>query len=342
MEKRTRQTEPDSSARDTGRAPLGFHQPALCIVRSIQSSPAQSGSENKILNVLPCVSSTLRSNATEDGPADHKSVPPVPHRLLLLKINQSALPAPFHTKEKMKAICRTTRLLLGLLAIPITAHAQFVFTTNSGSISITFYTNSFDNEATVVIPDTINGWPVVNIGPNACSYKSMTNITIGRNVTNIAPYAFWSCLNLHNVTIPKNVVSIGGSAFCADGGGDLSIFFEGDPPANSYANGSGLCATIYYLPGTTGWEQYLATNNYSGVLWNPQPQTTDGRFGVIGNQFGFNITGTTNIPIVVEACTNLGGGWVPLQSLNLTNGSVYFHDSLWTDTPGRFYRIRSP
>jgi hypothetical protein len=79
------------------------------------------------------------------------------------------------------------------------------------------------------------------------------------------------------------------------------------------------------------------------VLWNPQVQTSDGSFGVRTNRFGFNITGTTNIPIVVEACTNLTSPvWTTLQSCNLTNGSLYFSDPQWTNYPSRFYRIRSP
>jgi len=46
---------------------------------------------------------------------------------------------------------------------------------------------------------------------------------------------------------------------------------------------------------------------------------------------------------VVEACTNLANAsWVPLQSLNLTNGSFYFTDPDWTNYPARSYRIRSP
>ncbi|MGH7953958.1 MAG: hypothetical protein ACREFE_18830 [Limisphaerales bacterium] len=77
-------------------------------------------------------------------------------------------------------------------------------------------------------------------------------------------------------------------------------------------------------------------------MWNPQAQTSDGSFGVQNNQFGFNITGTRNIPIVVEASTNLGGTWTPLQACTVTNGSIYFSDSQWINYPNRFYRIRSP
>jgi hypothetical protein len=99
--------------------------------------------------------------------------------------------------------------------------------------------------------------------------------------------------------------------------------------------------TIYYLPGTTGW-----SNTFSGrlaVLWNPQIHGSGASFGVQNNQFGFHITGSTNIPIVVEACANLASPvWTPLQSLTLTNGLFYFSEPFQTHSPGRFYRISSP
>jgi hypothetical protein len=95
---------------------------------------------------------------------------------------------------------------------------------------------------------------------------------------------------------------------------------------------------VYYLPGATGW-----TNSFAGlpaVLWNPVIQTQDGSFGVQSNQFGFTITGTANIPVVVEACTNPANPtWIPLLAGTLTNGSLYFSDPAWANYPERFYRI---
>jgi hypothetical protein len=38
------------------------------------------------------------------------------------------------------------------------------------------------------------------------------------------------------------------------------------------------------------------------------------------------------IPIVVEGCANLTSAqWVPLQTLTLSNGLVYFGDAQWTN-----------
>jgi hypothetical protein len=106
--------------------------------------------------------------------------------------------------------------------------------------------------------------------------------------------------------------------------------FEGDPKA-----------TIYYMPGTTGW-----TNPWGDlptVLWNPHAQANDATFGVNPNGFGFNIAGSSNLVIVVEVCTNLGNPiWFPVATNTLTSGSSDFRDPLWTNSPARFYRFRAP
>ena len=78
------------------------------------------------------------------------------------------------------------------------------------------------------------------------------------------------------------------------------------------------------------------------MLWNPVIQTADGSFGVRANQFGFNITGTPNIPIVVQAADNLANPvWTSLQSVTLTNGPYYFSEPFQPARPARFYRITS-
>ena len=102
---------------------------------------------------------------------------------------------------------------------------------------------------------------------------------------------------------------------------------------------------IYYLPGM-GWQSPYA--GLPAFLWNPLAQTSDTMFGVRTNRFGFNITGNSNLVIVVEACTNLAKSvWSPVSTNTLntfvgTNGTSYFSDPQWTNYPGRFYRLRSP
>ena len=169
----------------------------------------------------------------------------------------------------------------------------------------------------------------------------LTNIWLGSGITNIGDHTFSYCTNLANITIPASVTRIGGFAFefCTSLRG---VYFQGNAPSVAlWAFAYLWDPVVYYLPGTLGWGPTLGAAQ--AVLWNPQIQMGDASFGVGTDGLGFNITGTTNIPIVLEACTNLANQqWIPLQSCTLTNASVYFGDPDWTNYPARFYRIRSP
>src|ERR1035441_824557 len=94
--------------------------------------------------------------------------------------------------------------------LPTEVKAQFSYTTNNGAITITGYSGS----GSVIIPDTINGYPVTGIGNAAFEARSdLTSFTIPDSVTNIADYAFYSCFGLTNVTIGSGVIGIGNFVF---------------------------------------------------------------------------------------------------------------------------------
>jgi hypothetical protein len=212
----------------------------------------------------------------------------------------------------------------------------------------------------VTIPDN-----VTNIGGGAFSgCPSLTAIVFPNNITTIADGMVNGCTGLTSISIPSGVTNIGRAAFAYTSltnvmvpGGITSIepyafattdltgvYFQGNAPsADSTAfSDENANTVIYYLPGATGWSQFAADTGLSPVLWNPLIQSS-ASFGVQSNQFGFNITGTTNIPILVEACTNLAQPvWVPLRSITLTNGSVYFSEPFQSNSSGRFYRISAP
>ena len=188
----------------------------------------------------------------------------------------------------------------------------FIYTTNSGAITVAGYSCS---GSVVSIPTTIGSLPVTAIGSGA----------------------FSNCTNLLMVTIPGSVTSIQGSAFsgCAQ---LKSVLFEGDAPtADSSVFLGDANVTVYYLPGTTGWDSTFC--GVGTVLWNPVacgPAVHD-------NKFGFSIIGTTNIPVAIERCTDLAGGaWAIAQSGILTNGLLQFSDQSWTNNPRCFYRLCFP
>jgi hypothetical protein len=188
---------------------------------------------------------------------------------------------------------------------------------------------------------------VTNVGDYAFyGCFRLRTVTIPNSVTSIGNYAFESCEGLTNVTIPNTITNIGTYAFqfCAR---LHQAYFQGNAPTVNGGSGSAdstvfsyLSGTVYYVPGTTSWGATFG--GWPTALWNPQIQTTNSNFGVKTNRFGFTLTGTTNIPIVIEASTNLSGVWTPLLNGTLTNGAIYFTDPQWTNYPQRFYRVRSP
>lgn len=75
----------------------------------------------------------------------------------------------------------------------------------------------------------------------------------------------------------------------------------------------------------------------------PPPQIIDSdiKFGFLTNRFGFNFSGTVGQTNVIDGSTNLMT-WIPLIT-NISSGNpTYFFDSISTNFPQRFYRVRSP
>ena len=102
----------------------------------------------------------------------------------------------------------TARLLplLLLCTLPAVVHAQFEYTADNGTITITGYTGP---GGAVTIPDTIDGLPVTSIGEWAFSCcNGLTSVTIPNSVTSIGDAAFQYCTSLTSVTIPNSVTSV--------------------------------------------------------------------------------------------------------------------------------------
>ena len=83
---------------------------------------------------------------------------------------------------------------------------------------------------------------------------SLTNITIPNSVTSIGGAAFYSCTRLTSVTIPKGVANIGSRGFygCTNLTG---VYFQGNAPRlGSFVFSGDNKVTVYFLPGTEGWD----------------------------------------------------------------------------------------
>jgi hypothetical protein len=171
---------------------------------------------------------------------------------------------------------------------------------------------------------------------------------IPESVTSIGIGAFSACTGLTTITIPQSVTEFvsgfdgpGTFAYCPN---LRSVFFQGNPPSfvNSlFANLFGGDTTVFYLPGTTGWN-----TNYGGAptaFWTlPYPVILNSSVGMQSDQFGFTVSWATNASVAIEASTTLPSSvWQPLKTNSLSGGTFYFNDPQWTNHPSRFYRVHS-
>ena len=85
------------------------------------------------------------------------------------------------------------------------------FAVYSDHAAVTGYDKSVTD---IVIPDTVEGVPVTEIGRNAFMYCSdITSMVIPDSVVSIGAYAFWDCRNMKLDKLPDSLTSIGQSAF---------------------------------------------------------------------------------------------------------------------------------
>ena len=118
-------------------------------------------------------------------------------------------------KRKLTALLLSLCMVLGMLPMTVfaaggTTTSGLTYEINGESVTITGYTG---NEASVVIPNEIEGKPVTAIGERAFyQNKTLTSVAIPDSVTGIGKSAFYKS-GLENINIPAGVTTIGMYAF---------------------------------------------------------------------------------------------------------------------------------
>lgn len=152
---------------------------------------------------------------------------------------------------------------------------SYTFVDDGTGISVKYY----GTDTHVVIPDTVAGWPVVEIADSGFGGKtnlisvtipdtvtrichaafynceSISHVDMPDSLTTIDTYAFAYCYSLPDIVIPSGVTSIGALAFY-DCSSLASIVFEGDAPetvAANWAQNTHEDLTVYYYEGATGF-----------------------------------------------------------------------------------------
>jgi hypothetical protein len=108
-------------------------------------------------------------------------------------------------KPSRKNLFRLAVLIVGLvlrLSVPAVVEAQFNFTTNNGTLTITGYTGP---GGAVTVPSETNGYPVTTIAQDAFLASTMISIVLPDSITNLGYEAFGYCSSLTSVAIDSGV-----------------------------------------------------------------------------------------------------------------------------------------
>lgn len=115
----------------------------------------------------------------------------------------------------------------------------------------------------VIIPSTLDGYPVTKIGEQAFAYCwQMTSISIPETVTEIGYLAFYQCDGLTSITIPDSVTTIGSAFQGCDYLTDITI---GSGVTNIGENAFEDCTSLtnVYVADIASWCKI----NFNGTAW---------------------------------------------------------------------------
>jgi len=199
--------------------------------------------------------------------------------------------------------------------LPAVAQAQFRYTTNSGSITITKYIGS---GGVIIIPNTINGLSVTSIGPDAFMLcTNLSSVTIPNSVTSIGHNTFMYCDSLTNVTIPNSVTNIGDAAFLrCHGLSSITI------PDSVTSIGKTAFAVCPRLTGITVDKLNSSYSSVAGVLFNKDQTAliqyhSGGKAGSYTIPDGVTTVGTN----AFTGCSSLTNVVIPNSVINIGDGA---------------------
>jgi hypothetical protein len=240
-----------------------------------------------------------------------------------------------------------------LLATPVAVQAQFNYTINNGTVTIT-YPNWIDGA--VVIPDTITGLPVTGIGDLAFdSDTNLTSVTIPNSVTSIGDFAFGQCSSLTNIMVdPLNSTysSLDGVLFNHDQtillkypSGKLGIYSI--PNTVTSIGFAAFCGKVVHV--VEGWTLYDGSHLMNITIPNSVTSIGDFAFGgcssltnvtlgngvaSIGDNGFFRCSSLTHVK-VPNIVTNIGDyafeGCSSLTNIDLGSGVFSIGDAAFSN-----------
>ena len=142
----------------------------------------------------------------------------------------------------------------------------FKYSEHGGEIIITGLKKGV-SDTSIVIPETIDGMPVVEIRPRAFEYTSIADIKIGENIRVIGNDAFYLCKKLSSVTWNRKCDVI--PAYCFAGCSNLTQFdFTNIKRIETRAfRGSGLTSVTLSKKTAVDQNCFACCNDLEKIEW---------------------------------------------------------------------------
>ena len=134
----------------------------------------------------------------------------------------------------------------------------------------------------VIIPEMINGKPVVAIANEAFYYNRLTSVTIPSSVTSIGNFAFFNN-NLTSVIIPNSVTSMGTYAFSDNQLTSVTIS-NGVTSIENYTFNNNQLTSVTIPSSVTSMGTYAFNNNKLTSVTIPSSVTSIGNFAFQNNK----------------------------------------------------------
>ncbi len=201
-----------------------------------------------------------------------------------------------------------------LNAVSVRASADeneaFTYTLSHGKATVTGYDGAVP--ANLVIPDTLDKYPVTAIGKEAFyNCADIVSVTIPDSVTEIGDSAFCRCTGLEAVLIPAGVKSIGDSAFAYCTGIESMTVSEDN--------------TAYYSDGNCIIET-AGAKIVAGCTGSVIP--TDGSVTAIGANAFLGLSDIKSV-VIPDCITSIGsaafGGCDGLTSITVSEDNTVYH-----------------
>ena len=166
----------------------------------------------------------------------------------------------------------------------------------------------YGNSDTVVIPETIDGKPVISISGGAFEYCDMTTLVLGKNIQKIEDGAFKKCTSLSTVYYADGIYNITNAAFDTETTAAIKHLYVNATMAPRYsgADVGGLAVKMSRLLAPTTLPKIIViagSSSYQGLGTEYMEALFKGKYKVIN----FGTTRTTHGFMYLEAMGALAG-----------------------------------